>query len=651
MNQVVHSSDRHNSAGSTTIVKSFSTKALAFMAIGVVYGDLGTSPLYAIKECFVPSHGLPLNIINIYGILSLVFWTLTLVVGIKYLRFVTRADNKGEGGMLALLALVQRYAKKANFSSRTIYFFGILGIVGTSLLFSEGIITPAISVLSATEGLKIVTPLFQPLIVPLTLIILVLLFLIQKRGTARVGNLFSPIMIIWFFTIGILGISWIIKEPRILYALNPYYAVLFFIEHGFFSIVVLGAVVLCMTGTEALYADLGHFGRKAINLAWFALVYPALLLNYFGQGAMLMIEGEKGLTHPFYFMISSWAPSWCLYLMVILATLATIIASQALISGAFSLAQQAMQLGYSPRMTIVHTSSQQRGQIYIPEINTILMILCVFTVLWFKSSSALAEAYGFAVMGTMTITSILIFPVSRTVWHWPIWKSSLLTLGFLVIDIPFLLGNVTKVLEGGWFPLVIGSILATILLTWKKGRIILAEALKEKLSPVDAFVKDIWRGQKPQRVSGSAVFMTPNIDVIPPAMSHHYKHNKVFHKITIMLAIITKEVPKVPKEESIDIVDLGDGLYKVTAFFGFMESPVISPILWQFEKHIGVNIDINDISFFLGRETLVLKKEFKKIAHWRKIIFSFLARNAKTATSFFNIPPDRVVELGIQIHF
>jgi len=611
---------------------------LAVGALGVVYGDIGTSPLYAIRECVTLPHGVGVNPENILGILSLVFWSLTLVISVKYLRFVMRADNDGEGGVLALMALVASPAQVEK--KRSMLPFAFLGLFGAALLYGDGMITPAISVLSAVEGLEVATTTFSPVVVPLTCIILVALFAVQKRGTGGIGAVFGPVTFVWFIAIGLAGLPWIVRRPQILYAVYPSHAVRFFAAHGLHGFLVLGSVVLCITGGEALYADMGHFGRKAIKLAWKTVVFPCLLLNYFGQGAMLLEHPET--TNPFYALV----PSIALYPMVILATFATVVASQALISGAFSLTRQAVQLGYAPRVTIVHTSGKTEGQIYIPEVNSLLMVSCVALVLGFRASSGLADAYGIAVTGTMAITSVLFYVVARQRWHWPRWKAaSILTL-FLFFDLGFFAACAAKILNGGWFPLAVAGVAFAVMTTWKKGRRILAERISSETLPVDAFIADL-EYTKPHRVKGAAVFLTSTRRGMPNVLLHHFKHNKVLHQHVVILCIATDPVPEVATADRLKYKDFGQGFWGITAHFGFMETPDVPDLLKNCAS-IGLNIDIADTSYYLGRETLLPTRD-KSLAFWRKRLFRFLSRNSRAATDFFSIPPNRVVEIGTQI--
>ncbi|MBF0544945.1 MAG: KUP/HAK/KT family potassium transporter [Candidatus Riflebacteria bacterium] len=612
---------------------------LAIGALGVVFGDIGTSPLYTVKECFSPTLGLPPTTENIFGIISLIFWSLSLVVVFKYIIFVMKADNNGEGGIMALVALLKEKGKSTQKLSDWI--IG-LAIFGTSLLLADGMITPAISVLSAMEGLDIATPVFKPFIVPMTLCILVVLFLVQYRGTGAVAKIFGPLMAIWFVTIGFLGCFWIVKKPSILYAINPWYAFDHFSRHGWSGFMILGAVILCVTGAEAFYADMGHFGRKPINIAWFYFAYPALFLNYFGQGAVLLIKGEVVRENPFYGL----CPLYLHIPLVLISTTATIIASQALISGAYSLAQQAMQLGYTPRLTIRHTSSRASGQIYIPEVNTSLMIACCGLVIGFRESGNLAAAYGIAVMGTMTITSVLLFKVMREIWNWSLPKAMLLTSIFLSIDLPFLFANMGKVFYGGWVPLLIGSLCFVFMTTWHRGRKALYTELQKAFLPLDKFLAEIALS-KIYRVKGTAVFMTSNSDTVPQVLLHHYKHNKVLHERVVFLVVLSEHVPEVSIENRVEVRNLGNGFHQIIGRYGFMETPNV-PDLLECATKKSFPFKMMETSFFLGRESLLLSGK-SDMYHWRKWFFRLISRNAREATAFFGIPPNRVLELGTQI--
>lgn len=608
---------------------------LTLGALGIVYGDIGTSPLYAMKEAFLPEHGIATSHANVLGILSLIFWALLLVVVFKYLTFIMRADNRGEGGILALLALL--HGRRRAIAPALV--LG-LGLFGTSLLFGEGVITPAISVLSAVEGLKVATPALSHFVVPITFVILIGLFMMQKHGTARVGTIFGPITLLWFVSLALLGVWWIIREPRVLAAVNPLHAATFFANNGSTGYWVLGSVVLVITGAEALYADMGHFGRRPIKIGWFGIVFPALLLNYFGQGALLL--EHPNVEHPLYEMV----PGPLLYPMVALATMAAIIASQALISGSFSLTRQAIQLGYLPRLQIVHTSARAEGQIYIPQVNTALMVGCLALVLGFRESTNLAAAYGLAVVGTMSISSILFYFVAKHLWKWKTWQAAALTSVFLATEIAFLGANAVKLLHGAWLPLVMGAVMFTSMSTWKRGRNMLAEVFAKSAFPVELFVEEIKRSP-PTRVAGNAVFMTANTAGVPPVLLHHLKHNKVLHNHVVLLSLVTEDVPHVREPDRVEVYDLGAGLFRVTGHYGFMETPVVPELLAQCKPH-GLQLNMNDTSFYLGRETLIASSK-GTMMKWRKRLFGLMHRNAQSATAFFEIPANRVVELGAQI--
>jgi len=618
---------------------------LSLGALGVVYGDIGTSPLYAIKECFAPGHGVAVSTANVYGILSLVFWALMLIIVVKYITFVLRADNHGDGGILALLALVteQRSHPRPGEAGRKRHLTLIgLALVGFALLLADGMITPAISVLGALEGLEVATPVLRPFIVPIAACILLALFLMQRRGTAGVGAIFGPATLVWFVFIAILGGRAIVQHPGVLWAMNPLHGLRFFLANGVHGFLILGSVVLVITGGEALYADMGHFGRFPIRITWFAIAFPALLLNYFGQGAALLESGERAVHNPFYAL----ADGMLLYPMLLVATVAAIIASQAMISGAFSLAQQAVQLGYLPRLTIVHTSGTARGQIYVPEINFLLLVACVTLVVVFREATNLAAAYGIAVIGTMVCTSFLLFHVARQNWRWPLAVAGGLVGLFLLVDLPFLAANLVKIASGGWIPLAVGSVVFLVMVTWKQGRGILRERMEEGTLPIGAFLDDIARRQ-PTRVPGTAVFLTSAHQRTPAVLLHHFKHNKVLHEKVVLLTIITEGVPQVPRGQRVEVGELGQGFFEVTAHYGFMETPNVPRILAHCAKR-GLEISASAASFYLGRETL-LTTGSSKMAKWRKGLFVLLHRNARSASSFFEIPANRVVELGGQV--
>jgi KUP system potassium uptake protein len=605
-------------------------------AIGVVFGDIGTSPLYALKECFAGPHPLALDTHHVMGVLSLIFWSVMLVVSIKYVTFIMRADNKGEGGSLALLALVTHITQ----GTRLAGVVAVLGIFAAALFYGDSMITPAISVLSAVEGLEIATPALKDYVVPVTLVVLAALFLIQSKGTALIGALFGPVMCLWFGVLAILGILHIAGRPEVLMALDPRHAIGFFMQDQWRAFLALGSVVLALTGAEALYADMGHFGRRPIRIGWFALILPALLLNYFGQGALL-IEQPDAIENPFYRL----TPEWGLLPMVGLATLATVIASQAVISGAFSVTRQAIQLGYLPRMTIVHTSHKEIGQIYIPFINWMLLSFVAALVVGFGSSSNLAAAYGVAVTGTMLIDTLLIAAVMFLLWKWNPWLAGALVAVFLAVDLAFFLANATKILHGGWFPLVIGLLVFLLLTTWKRGRMLLFERFRKDAMPVELFLKSI--SARIHRVPGTAVFMTGTSDGIPHALLHNLKHNKVLHERNLLLTVLIEETPFVPSFRRLEVKKLDHEFYRVTIRYGFMEEPDVPGALLMGEHH-GIAIDLMDISFFLGRETIIPSMH-PGMALWREFLFAWMSRNASSAMDFFRLPTNRVVELGSQV--
>ena len=631
---------------------------LAFSALGVVYGDIGTSPLYAFKECFFGPHSFPVTTQNVLGILSLIFWSLNFVVTFKYLSMVMRADNRGEGGILALLALIRPSGPLTGAGRLLI----ATGLFGSALLYGDGIITPAISVLGAVEGLSVATPALEHWVVPIAFVIILALFAVQRSGTARVGAMFGPVTAVWFICIALLGILGISREPGVLRALDPRYAVDFFAREGLTGITILAAIILVVTGGEALYADMGHFGRRPIRLAWFAVVLPALVLNYFGQGALLL-NNPAAARSPFYALV----PSWALYPMVGVATAAAVVASQALISGAFSLTRQAVQLGYSPRMKIIHTSSSTIGQIYIPTVNNILMVSCLGLVVAFRTSSALAMTYGVALSGTMTITTILFAVVMRRLWGWSRWKVAGITVVFLIVDLAFVGANMLKVPNGGWLPLLMAGLVYLLMSTWKKGRVRLSGIVRENTLPIELFLEDIRRRQ-PHRVPGTAVFMTSDTGGAPPVLLHHLKHNKVLHERVILMSVLTEEIPQVGERHRVKCSELGDGFYQVVAHYGFMETPNVPDILQLLGREEGsgkpVPVRLATTTFYLGRETLIIMPstkralstdgnaaEGRRMARWRKKLFVLMTRNAQSATAYFNLPPNRVVELGAQIQF
>ena len=603
-----------------------------------MYGDIGTSPLYAVRFSFLPEHGIAVSPENILGVLSLIFWSLILVISVKYLVFILRADNGGEGGILALAALCTPMGGRERSGRQGLV---MLGLAGTALLYGDGAITPAVSVLSAVEGLEVATPLFQPYIIPITIGILVALFVFQHHGTAGLGKVFGPVTLLWFLTLTVLGLWHIVRAPEVLEAGNPAHAVDFFLRNGWRGFVVLGSVFLVVTGGEALYADMGHFGKRPIRVAWFLIVLPALLVNYFGQGALLM-HTPAAVDNPFYRMV----PPWGLYPVVGLATAATVIASQALISGAFSLTMQAVQLGYLPRVTIDHTSAREFGQIYIPGVNWLLMLACISLVVGFGSSSNLAAAYGVAVTTTMVITTLLFFVVARERWKWRLPVVILVTGAFLVTDLAFWGANLIKIPHGGWFPLVVGAVIFGLMATWKRGRIILRERLDDVVLPVDLFLHDVQRNSA-ARVPGTAVFMYSDPTATPPALLHNLKHNKVLHQRVVFLVVDTANVPHLVGSDCAKVEDLGAGFYRITLRYGFMEEPDVPRALAGLRGQ-GLEFKHLETTYFLGRETLI-PSDKPGMALWRERLFTVRHRNARTATSFYCLPPNRVVELGAQI--
>ncbi|MEY3902714.1 MAG: hypothetical protein RL189_2020 [Pseudomonadota bacterium] len=613
--------------------------ALIIGAIGVVFGDIGTSPLYAIRESFHGDHAFQANQVNILGALSLIFWSLTLIISLKYVVLILRADNKGEGGILALETLAR---KTGGISTQRIsYLILLLGIFGSTLLYGDGIITPAISVLSALEGLKEATPMFEPYVALITIFILFGIFSVQKFGTDRIGAIFGPITTIWFVTLGILGINKIVDNPSVLAAMNPMYALQFFAENGLRGYVILGTIFLTVTGGEALYADMGHFGKFPIRIGWFTLVMPCLLLNYFGQGA-LILQDPTAVENPFYKLV----PSWALYPTVALATMATVIASQALISGVFSLTKQAIQLGYFPRMKVVHTSDKQIGQIYVPFVNWALCIGSIWLVIEFQRSSAIAAAYGIAVSLTMLVTTVLAFIVARSVWKWSL-PFALMVIGPLIlIDIAFFGSNSLKILNGGWIPLVIACGIYLLMITWIHGRQLLAAGLAEHSIPftqlVDEFVNPHYG-----RVEGTAIYMSGRPDTVPLALSHNLKHNKVVHRRVILITFITKDVPHVSRAKRLEVEELTHGLLRIRVSVGFMDDADFAGVL-ELANEMGLNIEPDATTFFLGRE-IVLATRKAGMALWREKLFAFMGRNALSPVTYYNLPAKQVMEVGVQI--
>lgn len=611
---------------------------LTLAALGVVYGDIGTSPLYAFRECFHGAHGLAPDPAHVLGVLSLIFWSLLIIVSLKYLVFVMRADNHGEGGILALLALAMPETGRAQGVRRALV---LGGVFGAALLYGDGMITPSISVLSAMEGLKVATTRFDPYILPATIAVLVALFSLQRLGTGRVGALFGPVMLVWFAVLAALGVAGLVRRPEVLAALNPGHGLQFLLANGRTGFVVVGAVFLVVTGAEALYADMGHFGVVPIRRAWFALVLPALALNYFGQGALVLAQ-PVATVNPFYLL----APEWFRYPLVALATVATVIASQALISGAYSLTMQAIQLGYLPRLEILHTSSAARGQIYMPQINWALMLACIGLVAGFRTSSNLAAAYGIAVTLTMLATTVLFYFAARRLWRWSRPRAAGLCAVFGAVELAFFGANVLKILHGGWFPLVVAAALFAVMTTWKRGRLVLWNRLQKVLLPRDQFFADI-AANPPRRVPGTAVFMAGNPDGTPVALLHNIKHNRILHERNFLLTIVTEEVPRVDPSARVAVELLPSGFQRIVGHYGFMERPDVPQLLAQAPMD-GGPLEIAATTFFMSRETIMIAGR-EKMAGWRKRLFALLARNAQSATTYFQIPPNRVVELGMQV--
>ncbi len=614
---------------------------LSVGAIGVVFGDIGTSPLYAFRETFAGHHPLTLDRLHVFGVLSLIFWSMMLVVTVKYVGIIMRADNRGEGGSLALLALISRKTQGVRWTSGIV----LLGVFATALFYGDSMITPAISVLSAVEGLTVVEPRFAPLVLPIAIVILIGLFMIQSRGTAHVGALFGPIMLVYFATLAVLGVSNIVHSPEVLLALNPYWAFQFFLTDQWLAFLALGSVVLAVTGAEALYADMGHFGRNPIRVSWLAFVLPALMLNYLGQGAMIIsLDAETAATvikNPFFYL----APDMFRLPLVILATMATVIASQAVISGAFSVTQQAIQLGFIPRLRIAHTSAATAGQIYIPVINWALMTMVILLVLTFQSSSNLAAAYGIAVTGAMLIDTCLLAVVLFSLWNWKPWIAVPLLVVFFIVDGAYFAANLTKVPAGGWFPLLVGIIAFTFLTTWAKGRQLMMQRLRESAMPIEVFIKSATGSAT--RVPGTAVFMTSTPEGVPHALLHNMKHNKVLHERVVILTVVIEEVPFVDDEDRIEILDLGNGFWRMVVRYGFMQETDIPAVLKSVER-CGPQFKMMDTSFFLARQTLIASDR-PGMAIWREKLFAWMLRNAETAMEFFKLPTNRVVELGSQV--
>ncbi len=615
-----------------------SLAALAVGALGVVYGDIGTSPLYTVQEIFAGTHPLPVTADNILGTLSLIFWALTIVVSLKYVVFIMQADNKGEGGIMALMALVQQATRTR---PRLNWLLLTLGLFGAGLFYGDGMITPAISVLSAVEGLSAADASLSPLVEPLSIIILSLLFFMQRKGTHSVGRLFGPIMAFWFAAIALLGLWHVLHAPQVLLAIDPRYGLRFFLEHGVLGFIILGTVVLAVTGAEAIYSDMGHFGKQPIRLGWFAWVMPALVLSYFGQGALLM-RNPQAISNPFFLQ----APAWGILPLTLLATIATVIASQAVITGAYSLTREAIQLGYLPRLRILHTSVQQIGQIYIPAVNAALYVGVILLVLGFGSSSGLAAAYGTAVTGTMLISTVLGFVVVRYLWRW----NPYLTYGglavFLIVDLAFFSANLLKIPHGGWSPLLIGLALFVMLSTWKRGRALVRDRLQHQSIALEPFLANL-NEYPPTRVPGTAVFLSTHNDIAPPALLHNLAHNKVLHERVVFLTSRTEDVPFVPRKDRYEVRDLGHNFLQLTLHYGFKDEPDIPAALAECD-HCGEPFNLLETSFFLSRETLIAT-ELPGMALWREKVFVSMARNAQHTMNFFKIPPNRVIELGTQI--
>lgn len=610
---------------------------LALAALGIVYGDIGTSPLYALRECFHGPHAMPPTPDRILGVLSLILWALIITISIKYMMFVLRADNRGEGGILALTAL----ACPARLRDRKWLLFGI-GIFGAALMYGDGVITPAMSVMSAVEGLQIAAPGLESYILPITVGILVVLFLQQRHGTGKIGAVFGPIILIWFIVLAALGVRGIMMNPSVLMAFNPLYGIEFFHAHGREAFFVMGSVFLVATGGEALYADMGHFGKRPIRWAWFAVVLPGLVLNYLGQAALLLTT-PAAAQNPFYLL----APAWALYPLIALASVSAVIASQALISGIFSLTKQAIQLGLSPRLQIIHTSSREIGQIYMPHVNYALLIGTLWLVLTFKNSSNLAAAYGISVSATMVITTFLAFIVARRRWGWGFPLAFAVCGFFFVIDFAFFSANAVKFAQGGWVPFMIGLIMALLMATWREGRKILATRMKSSTPPLKEYLKEIRNDPAIHHVKGVAVFMVGDAEMTPPAMVHNVKHNKVIHEKVLILTVMTEEIPYVTEKNRLKFEKICEGVFKVEAHFGFVETPDVMQLMEKIQE-TGLKIDIPKVTFFVGRETLIAS-EVPGMAIWREHIFAYMARNSHRATQFFNIPANQVIEVGMQV--
>lgn len=613
-----------------------SLTALSIGAIGVVFGDIGTSPLYALKESFIGHHPLVVDRLHMFGVISLMFWTMMLIVTIKYVFIILRADNNGEGGSLALLALIGRKIGKNRWSP----LIAMLGVIATALFYGDAIITPAVSVLSAVEGLTVVNREFSAFVVPIAVVILIGLFSVQSHGTAAMGKLFGPIMIVYFLVLAALGIASIARAPEVVSALSPHHAVEFFMVNPKLAFLALGSVVLAVTGAEALYADMGHFGRKAISISWLYVAFPCLLLNYLGQ-ASLVLRNPEAISNPFFFM----APDWARLPLVALATMATIIASQAVISGAFSVSQQAVQLGFLPRLKILHTSAKAVGQIYVPLVNWALLVMVILLVLGFRSSGNLAAAYGIAVTGTMLITACLLGVLTFTVWKWHPLVAGGVTLGFLFIDGLYFASNVTKIPDGGWFPLLVAAVVFTLLTTWATGRRLVRERLHEDSIPIEVFLKSV--GERGRRVAGTSVFLASSVEGVPPGLLHNLKHNHILHDRVVILTVANRGVPHVGAEDRCDVEDLGQGFYRMVLRYGFMDEADI-PAALAAEHRAGGPFKPMETSYFLSRQTLIPSSR-PGMALWREKLFASMVRNAQSAMEFFKLPTNRVIELGSQL--
>ncbi len=615
-----------------------SIATLTLAAIGVVYGDIGTSPLYTMKEVFAEGHGLALTHDNLFGVVSLIFWGLTIIVSLKYVTLILRADNRGEGGIMALVALA---LSSVTAKSRFFYPLTLVGLIGAALFFGDGVITPAISVLSAVEGLEVATPAFKPYVVPITVFVLALLYMMQRKGTAGIGKLFGPVMVVWFIALGAMGLVNIMEAPAILMALNPYYAANFLIQNGWVAFISLGAVVLAFTGAEALYADMGHFGKRPIRLAWFLAVFPGLALNYLGQGAVLLTRPEA-VDNPFYQQLGAWS----IYPLVALSTLATVIASQATISGTFSIAQQAISLGFLPRMRVRYTSEQEIGQIYIPLINWLQFTAVILAVIGFGSSSKLASAYGIAVTATMFMTTILTFFVIRYGWKYNLLLCWAATGFFMAIDMTLFAANTLKIAQGGWFPLALGAVIVVVMLTWRDGRELVFQNIKKHLIPLNEFLKSLFVSP-PHRVEGTAVFFRMEGDGVPHAMLHNLLHNKVMHQRTVFLTVMNLDIPRVPRKERVTVEDLGECCYQVNIYYGFKDERDI-PRALALCKNKGLEFEMMETSFFIARQN-VIPTVGSGMALWREALYALMARNARDAADYFRVPTNRVIELGTQV--